>query len=148
MVNPISKAVLLLMLVAMLGACASAPSGRAGKAAADPELRAIERWNLLIAGQAEKAYDYLSPGRRDAETREVYAQRMNNRPVRWEEAIFMSKACEQPDTCRVTIQLNINVPLPGMGGASPSLSFSQETWVRARNGQWYYLGPAQSKEPE
>lgn len=147
-VKPFPKSAFFFALIALvLGGCASAPGTRAGTAA-EPEVRAIERWNFLIAGQAEKAYDYMTPGRRGAETREAYAQRMNNRPVRWQEAILMRKECEQPDSCRVILQLNIAVPMPGMGGTTPSLSFAQEAWVRAKDGQWYYLGPAKPKDSE
>src|SRR5688572_22783391 len=49
------------------------------------DTRAVERWNYLIAHQAEKAYDYLSPGFRSTQTREVYASSMNSRPVQWKE---------------------------------------------------------------
>ena len=59
--------------------------------AADVEKRATERWNFLIAHQAEKAYDYLSPGTRETQTRERYAKSMNSRPVQWTQAKFNHK---------------------------------------------------------
>ena len=71
-------------LFVLLGGC-----NFAGKD--DVEKRAVERWNYLVARQAEKAYDYLSPGTRETQTRESYAASMNNRPVKWTAAKFNRK---------------------------------------------------------
>ena len=66
-------------LVLLLGGCNFGDKD----SVAQVDTRAVERWNYLIAHQAEKAYDYLSPGTRETQTRESYAAAMNNRPVKW-----------------------------------------------------------------
>lgn len=125
----------------MLAGCASGPGGKSNASAA-PEIRAMERWSYLIERNAEKAYDYLSPGKRSVESREAFAQKMNNRPVRWTKATFMKKTCATPVACVVTLQIDLSVPVAGMGGASASLSFAEESWIRDKDGKWYFLGAA------
>jgi len=107
---------------------------------ADVEKRATERWNFLIAHKAEKAYDYLSPGTRETQTRESYAAAMNSRPVKWTAAKFNHKECDA-DRCKVYIDVTYSVPMPGAGGvgkAIESTSTQTETWVRVKD-DWYFL---------
>jgi hypothetical protein len=104
--------------------------------AADVDQRAVERWNYLIAHQAEKAYDYLSPGTRETQTRESYASAMNSRPVRWTAAKFNRKECDA-DRCKVYIDVTYSVAMQG-AGAIESTSTQTETWVRVKD-DWYFL---------
>ncbi len=109
-------------------------------ASGDIEKRAIERWNFLIAHQAEKAYDYLSPGTRETQTRESYAAAMNMRPVKWTAVKFNRKECD-PDRCKVYIDVSYSVAMPGAGAigkAIESTSTQSETWVRVKD-DWYFL---------
>jgi hypothetical protein len=104
------------------------------------EKRAEDRWNFLIAHQAEKAYDYLSPGTRETQTRESYASAMNSRPVRWTAAKFNHKECDA-DRCKVYIDVSYSVAMPGAGAigkAIESTSTQSETWVRVKD-DWYFL---------
>jgi len=110
--------------------------------------RAEQRWNFLIAHQAEKAYDFLAPGFRATTTREGYAGAMNNRPVQWETAKFLDKTC-QADSCTVHIQVSYKtmINLHGtrkVGSESPV----EEHWIR-ESGHWYYLpnSPAARQKP-
>ena len=102
------------------------------------EKRAIERWELLIAHKAEKAYDYLSPGYRATKNRKDYAAEMNNRPVRWEKVLPYSQKCDKPDVCVVSLQVDAEVMMPGTGKEVSSVGFVTETWIQTR-GKWYYL---------
>jgi len=107
---------------------------------ADVEKRAVERWNYLIAHQAEKAYDYLSPGTRETQTRESYASTMNSRPIRWTAAKFNRKECDA-DRCKVYIDVTYSLAMPGAGAIGKpieSTSTQSETWVRVNN-DWYFL---------
>jgi hypothetical protein len=107
---------------------------------ADVEKRAVERWNYLIAHQAEKAYDYLSPGTRETVTRESYAGAMNSRPVRWTAAKFNRKECDA-DRCKVYIDVSYSLAMPGAGAVGKpveSTSTQSETWVRVKD-DWYFL---------
>lgn len=122
-----------------LGAFALALAACSGSDA-DVEKRSIERWNYLIAHQAEKAYDYLTPGTRATQTRESYAAAMNSRPVRWTEAKFNRKECDA-DRCKVYVDVTYSVMMPGAGAIGrpmTSTSTQTETWVRVDEG-WYFL---------
>jgi hypothetical protein len=102
--------------------------------------RAVERWNYLIAHQAEKAYDYLSPGTRETHTRESYAAAMNNRPVKWVAAKFNRKECDA-DRCKVYIDVSYSVAMAGAAAAGKPIetaSTQSEIWVHVKDG-WYFL---------
>ena len=107
---------------------------------ADVEKRAVDRWNFLISHQAEKAYDYLSPGTRETQTRESYAAAMNSRPMRWTAAKFNRKECDA-DRCKVYIDVSYSLTMPGAGAIGKpieSTSTQTETWVRVKD-DWYFL---------
>lgn len=135
----------LLVTGLLLAGCASqgartpgASGDRDGKIA---ERRALERWELLIAKKAEKAYDYLSPGFRATKERDQYAQEMNNRPVRWTKVIPYQQACDKPDICILDLQVDYSTKMPGVGTDVTSVGFVRETWIRTK-GQWYLLPEA------
>ena len=110
------------------------------------EKRSVERWNLLIAHKADKAYDYLSPGTRSTETREKYAADMNNRPVHWQSVTYVDRKCDDPDACTLQMQATYSVNMSArMGQDVQSATLVWERWIRV-NGQWYYL-PERSITP-
>ncbi|MEP7043533.1 MAG: hypothetical protein ABI843_10755 [Dokdonella sp.] len=113
-------------------------AGCADKANPDNvDRRAVERWNFLIARQAEKAYDYLTPGFQQTQTRENYAAAMNNRPVRWNAVKFNKKTCEA-ERCKVDVDVTFSVTVPGSHKATPATSTQSETWILSK-GEWFYL---------
>jgi len=74
-----------LLLSGCMSGGGTKPQGSEGKAEADSVLktRAVERWDLLIARKADKAWDYLTPGYRETKPRQAYAEEMNGRGIRW-----------------------------------------------------------------
>jgi len=121
-------------LAVVLGGC------KFGSSVDSVDTRSVERWNYLIAHQAEKAYDYLTPGTRETQTRENYAASMNSRPVRWSAAKFNRKECDA-DRCKVYVDVSYSVAMPGAGGAGRSVESSNtqiETWVRVED-EWFFL---------
>ncbi len=143
MTSTMFRTMLVLAAALLLGACASGGGVRSSAKGA-PEVRAIERWNLLIAKQADKAYDYMTPGKRATDPKADYTQRMNNRPVRWDKVTVTGKDCATEDSCVVSLQLDITVPIGG--SMTPSLSFVRESWIRDADGTWYFLGAARPKD--
>lgn len=126
------------------GACFAAPmfalalAGCADKASPDNvDRRAVERWNYLIAHQAEKAYDYLTPGFRQTKKREDYAAAMNERPLQWKGVTFNRKECDD-DRCTVYVDVAYTLKMPGSAGAVDTTSTQSEVWIRV-DGEWYYL---------
>ncbi|HET9032423.1 MAG TPA: hypothetical protein VFN25_05920 [Dokdonella sp.] len=102
------------------------------------EKRAIERWDLLIAHKAEKAYDFLSPGYRATKKRDDYAAEMNHRPVQWEKVLPYSQTCDKPNVCVISLQVDSDVKMQGISQNVPVLGFVTETWIKTQ-GKWYYL---------
>ena len=126
------------VVVFLLAASLLALAGCADKSNPDNvDRRAVERWNDLIAHQAEKAYDYLSPGYRATQTREIYATAMNNRPVKWKTAKFKDKKCDA-DRCKVDIDVTYSLAVPRAGKTATMASVQSETWILVK-GEWYFL---------
>lgn len=125
----------LVALAVLLGGC-----GLGNNDSAVVDKRALERWNYLIAHQAEKAYDYLSPGTRETQTRESYATSMNNRPIKWTAAKFNRKECDA-DRCKVYIDVSYSLAMARAGATGKPIettSTQSEIWVHVDN-DWYYL---------
>lgn len=135
-----------LLLPLALAACGGGAAVKAPANDSALEKRSVERWNLLIAHKADKAYDYLSPGTRSTETREKYAADMNNRPVHWQSVTYVDRKCDDPDACTLQMQATYSVNMSArMGQDVQSATLVWERWIRV-NGQWYYL-PERSITP-
>src|SRR5215467_12809028 len=126
-----NKQVYFLRSCVLVAAAALAACGQVKKdEGAVVEARALERWNLLIAHQAEKAYDYLTPGYRQTITREKYATLRNDTAVRWKAARVVSHKCDDADSCTVTVIVDTLVPMPGVSQAHPASLPSEEHWLK------------------
>ena len=131
-INPFVRTAAMCVSLALFAGC--------GGDSSPVEKRAIDRWNFLIAHQGDKAYDYLSPGTRETQTRETYAASMNNRPIKWTSATFNHKECDA-DRCKVLIDVTYSIAMPGAGPIGKPItttSTQAETWVHV-NGTWYFL---------
>ncbi len=138
-------ALLLPLALAACGGGASVKTAPADDSAA-LEKRSVERWNLLIAHKAEKAYEYLTPGTRATETREKYAADMNNRPVHWQSVAYIDRKCDDPDACTLQMQASFSVNMSArIGQDVQSVTLLWERWIRVK-GQWYFL-PERSPSP-
>jgi len=104
--------------------------------------KAVQRWDYLIAKQADKAYDFLAPGYRQTISREQYAHNMNGRGTRWSKVAYNSQTCDA-DTCTVRLSVDYTINLGGLAGETKSMGFAVEKWIKA-DGVWYYLPPIAS----
>ena len=104
--------------------------------------KAVQRWDYLIAKQADKAYDFLAPGYRQTISREQYAHNMNGRGTRWSKVHYNSQTCDA-DTCTVRLSVDYTIKLGGLAGDTKSMGFAVEKWIKA-DGVWYYLPPIAS----
>ncbi|MFA7320853.1 MAG: hypothetical protein WC000_05255 [Dokdonella sp.] len=103
--------------------------------------RAVQRWELLIAGKADKAYDYLSPGYRATKKRQDYARELSDRPVQWKKVLPYREVCDKPDVCLIDLQIDAGVKMPGVSSMVSTVGFVTETWIRV-HGKWYFLPEA------
>jgi len=108
---------------------------------ADPNtslpLRSALRWNLIIDGKPEQAYDYLTPGYRMTRERGDYANRISNRPVKWTKVSYVDHDCGSADACSVKLNIDFKINMPQVGEVE-STDVLIEQWVKS-DGQWYFL---------
>jgi hypothetical protein len=114
-------------LALVLVGCAT-PVGKS-----DAELvteRVQERWAAVIAGNYEKAYEYISPAGRSVTTLEGFKNSM--KPGFHKSARILDVKCATPDVCEV--QLEIEYEYQGKRSKSPL----PERWVK-QEGKWWFL---------
>ncbi|MBB5208701.1 hypothetical protein [Chiayiivirga flava] len=112
--------------------------------------RALERWSLLIKHEAGAAWEYLSPGYREVHPKDVYAEEMSRRPVRWtkvepyqtapdEEGIGAVQCNEEGTVCdlRLRVYFKIRSHLTSVG-LIDNFSVVKESWIKVK-GRWYLV---------
>jgi hypothetical protein len=124
-------------LCGLLAACAT-PGPRAPAAGATAAERAKARWTAIVEGRLDLAYDYLTPGTRSTQTRDVYVKQQAAKPVRYKTVTDAVESCEA-DSCivGVDLQYEVKIPLAGVGQQTIEATI-EERWVRL-DGTWYYL---------
>jgi hypothetical protein len=131
-----SRIILILTLAALVAGCAGAPARPAGS----PLERAQARWDLVIAGETAKAYDYLTPGFRSMTSREQYVSSQALRPVRRKQARVTGADCPEGELhCDVAVELDVEVPPGFVPGRSRTRTTAMvtERWLLL-DGAWYY----------
>jgi hypothetical protein len=121
-------------VVAMAG-CASAPTAGETAPPASPaksvERRAQARWDVLIAGDVAKAYEYLSPGTRQIYTRENYTALV--KPGLWKKARVDRVECPEAELCEVVVVLDY------VYRGTPLTTPLRETWTKSGEEWWFVL---------
>ncbi len=95
---------------------------------------ANERWQLLIDGKYEDAYQFLAPGFRAVQSYKTYTSRLAN--TAWVAGDAVRVECnDERDKCSATLRLESKAFLPGLntGGLT---TFVDETWIR-QDGKWW-----------
>lgn len=143
------------IVAVLLGGCASTPADKTAKPEAadasaaagvavsgDPkaplERRATDRWKLLIAKDAARAYTYLTPGYRAGTSASDYAVWMGKRQVTWLSAAYSDRTCTSEDACKVDLMVQVETALSGIPGKHQTSSLVTEDWLRI-DGVWYFL---------
>lgn len=128
------KLVLLTGLLAGLAGCASIG------AKPEDQVRSLaqQRWQHLVAGDFDKAYEMATPGFRKVRALGDYRLRKSAVPVKWLAAEVLRVACtpaEQPTKCVVRIKLDSEARVPGAPKGVLS-SGIDETWL-LEDGRWW-----------
>ncbi len=154
-INSVWTLVATAAMAALLASCATTPAGKseAGDAAAeattemewwssDPraplERRATDRWKLLIAKDAARAYTYLTPGYRAGQTEGEYAKWVDGRRVSWISAVYVDHTCSSSDACKVSLSVSVETVVPSVPGKQSLTSSLTENWLLIE-GVWYHL---------
>jgi hypothetical protein len=127
----VGRRLMLWLLTAVLAGCAAfapVPPEEAVKR------RAQERWAALIAGEWDKAYDYMAPSFRALVERKRFANQFGGGAA-WEGAEVVGVACPEPDRCIATIKMAFR-PVLGVRRGEPMSTHFEETWLR-EEGQWW-----------
>lgn len=136
----IRRLILISAATALLAACGASTPERSNSKLSPEEavaVRAVERWERIIAKDFQGAYEYLTPGSRAAMTYEGYAKRMAQAQIRWAGANATKVTCDATDACKAEVTLDITVHAPG-AGQIPVQTVQYEDWLES-DGQWYYL---------
>lgn len=139
MINaPIPVALRLVALAALaavfLAACATTGGGGGG----DVVKRAEARWDAVLAGDFESAYQYYSPGYRSSHSPGDFELSMRLRKVQFRDARYAEHACDG-DRCNLKIEVKYHVasPVPGLDKWDSKTTID-ETWIRTQD-EWWYL---------
>ena len=123
----------------LLGGCATGPaeSDKVGDWK-DLEGRAMARWEAIIAGDYEAAYDYLSPGYRSGVSRQSYSRRYGSTPVQRNSVEYQETICQSETRCEVRLVVGYVVQnmLPGMDRVE-SKALVREDWILVQ-GAWFH----------
>jgi len=124
---------LLATMLTLVSACANT-----AKQDQDIKQRAQARWDALVAGDYDTAYNYYSPGYRSSTSRVDFEIAMRVRRVRWTSAEVLESSCTA-DVCSVETKLGYKVarPVPGISEWKNATDIT-ERWVRT-DGQWWFL---------
>lgn len=119
----------------LLGACATTGTE---SPSAKVEPRAQARWDALLAGRLEAAYEYLSPGYRSSVSLLEYQRSVLTRKVEWLGAELIDSECSE-NTCKVRISIDYRLwaAVPGVPKFEYTMDVT-ENWIRS-NGQWWFV---------
>lgn len=125
---------------AMAVLVALAVSGCAAVKPEPPELQvrklATQRWQALLAGNFDKAYEFATPAYRLIHTADAYRAKRQATPVKWVSAEVHSVACQEVK-CDVKIHIQSKPMVPTMFKGVID-SGVDEVWVM-EDGQWWML---------
>lgn len=126
---------LLLVTGGFLVACE--PMGQTEKAPEEVvKARAEERWKAMVAGEYDKAYEFLSAGFRSRVSPQEYRNRFEGR-TEWTGTDIKSVECEK-ELCVASVVARFRFlgapPFPPYDGETAE----KENWIVA-DGQWWYV---------
>lgn len=97
---------------------------------------ASQRWQFIVEGKFDKAYEMTVPSFRKIKTKESYAVSMLTANVKWQSGEVIKVECETL-TCKVTVKTVSQIMLPTRY-KGPLVSGLDETWI-FEDGQWWKL---------
>lgn len=117
----------------MTGGCAVIEKAATEESKRQVAERAQERWDLLMKGQVDRAYEYYSPSSRESLSLEVFRRR--SATTRWWRKAQLDKVDCEADACKVTMTLEYD--LKEFKGLKTT---DVEAWVKD-SGTWWLVAP-------
>ncbi len=127
------------VILLALSACAGAPD-QSGSSVDKREIVARiaqSRWDALLKGDIEAAYDLLTPASRTIVTLETF--RRKSGLVAWKEARISGVVCSAEDLCTASVTAKYAYTLR-TGQRVENEQYIAETW-RNVSGAWRYVPP-------
>lgn len=128
-------------LTAITGVCVAATTQQVPEVAVRE--RATQRWQALIKGKYQDAYNLLAPGVRAIQSYKAYSTSIGT-SVAWTGAEVVRVDCnEAQDNCLVVVRVESSALLPGMSLSRPQTisTHIEETWIRQDGGWWLFPKP-------
>jgi hypothetical protein len=119
------KAVVAVGIASVLASCATVPSKPAEEIVKE---RSQIRWNLMVQGDLDKAYEYFSPSSRATMSLAGFKSRV--KPGFWKAVTVDKVECSSADRCEVTA--TIGYDYRGTRVNTPH----RETWIRDESNWW------------
>jgi hypothetical protein len=95
---------------------------------------ATQRWQALLAGKFDQAYEFATPAFRKLRTADFYRTNRSAVPVKWVSAEVLRVDCE-PQRCAVKIKLITRPIMPGFNKLNLETGLD-EVWI-LEDGQWW-----------
>ena len=132
----VSKWALFLCMVLIAGCAGMNEPGETAEQIV--EERANQRWESILTGELDVAYEMLSPAQRSMISSLAYKRDVLGSPVRWKSAEVKEVECEEL-TCRVSIEVGMDIigAVPGV----PRFTVQQdleEQWILT-DGSWWFV---------
>ena len=119
--------------LAMAGGCAIIERAAVEESKQQVAERAQERWDFLMKGQVERAYEYFSPTSRETLGLEAFKRRSGTTRL-WRRTQLEKVDC-QADACKVTMTLEYD--MREFKGLKTTV---EEAWVKD-SGTWWLVAP-------
>lgn len=101
------------------------------------KVKALARWEALIAGKLETAYEFATPEYRKVFTFEQFRRGIYGVGT-WKKAEVSNVACV--DNCVVTMRIHVTITTPRLGDTIETSSLLKEQWTQDKgSGEWFYL---------
>jgi hypothetical protein len=100
--------------------------------------RAKARWDALIEGRKDDAYEYFAPEFRQITNLEQFKRRYVGQGI-WQGAEVKKVACEER-RCKITVDVHTRIRMKGVPQPIDSTSPVEEVWLWDEStAQWWYL---------
>lgn len=118
-----------------LGLVMAVPAADAAEDLKGLRARAEARWQALIAGDFDKAYEFETPAYRQVYNAKQYRARFGS-GLRWQQAKVVTVDLKSPEVAMVTLEIDYSFHVAGTGMMDNKGSVT-ETWLWVE-GQWWH----------
>ena len=95
---------------------------------------ATQRWQALLAGKFDQAYEFATPAFRKLRSVDFYRTNRSAVPVKWVSAEVLRVDCE-PQRCVAKVKLITRPIMPGFNKLNLETAL-EEVWIE-EDGQWW-----------